>query len=733
MAETAALQEGLKGDSTTALDADFSVERRTRSWQRLLHRLELNGPTYTIAMAEPASASRQAATPGAPWPWLFLIVLASVLPRLPILFNADALFNADEAVNALVIKQVLSGRELTAFPWGAHYYGIVEGLLALPFIAVLGRRALAFKLGALIGFLMLVVAIFMLAREIYGRTAGFVAAGLLIGFSPQLVYWSTTASGGYCLIVAWGTLTILVLLRLRSRSSLAGAASLGFMLGFGLYIYELFLVYAVALIIWSCLSRRPWEMFLGSRAETAPAAWRRLLGVRAVALLGGFTLGFLPRLLSFVITHDELKEPSFGLGLDHLRINANLLLRSTAGMLGIGHESGIGVSGRGAALLALPLAFVIAIATAHAAWCCRREFAGPLRRAPMLTPPSLLLTLLAADTVAFLLSTNPQNGLSSRYLLPAVTSLAVLSGGWLSGFGRRRVLLAASLTALAVLLPLVGIANWYLTPGPFNLLGGGALVIHRSNQLGSVLALMRGLGLQGGYATYWTAYPVTFFSDERILVAPYRDWDRNPRYTQAVDRLPDVAYIFQADETAEADFLSRIQGATRRRVVARMLGSYRVYWSRDGQRLLPPFFAAPVVRLRHAAALVRISAVSPTARPGQRLNLDVEVVNLSDAAWSATGAAGALRVAVAYHWLDDRGHAVVWDGQRSALPADLRPGESARLVATILVPGKSGRLRLVVTLVQEGATWFDQATDSAARASVEVLPFKMQPGAREVM
>jgi hypothetical protein len=697
--------------------------------------------------AGPVSGATPRAAAWPCWPWLALILAASVLPRLPILCNAAALFNSDEAVNALVIKHLLAGRELTLFNWGATYYGIVEGLLAVPFVGLLGTTALAFKLGALCGYLLLVAAAFLLGSELYGRAGGLSAAALLIAFSPQLVFWSTLASSGYCLIVAWGTLTFLALARLRRAPSALAAAGLGFMIGFGLYLYELYLVYVAALLGWSLLARRPWEALLGVRrrpadaagaAGAAPAAAMggevRALAARTAALAGGLLLGVLPRLALLVTPHAAGKEPLFVLGLGKAAGNLKLLLLWCApGLLGLSGGgggasaagAGLGPAGRHAWLLALPLALVLGAALAAAAWRCRRELlAPPLRRpAERLTMESLLVCLAAADALLFLLSPNPQDVLASRYLLPCLTSASVLGGGWLARLGGRRPRATGALAALLVLLPLIEITMWYRAPGPFQLLDPGLRVARRTGELQPVLELLRARRLRGAYGSYWTAYSATFLSGEAILVAPYRDWDRYPPYTRAVDRLPDVAYVFRgASDPGYADFLARLGGGAGRRAAAVAVGPYTVFLSRDGRRLLPPLFAAAVVRLRQPLAAISATGVPPTARAGERLAIRVRAVNRSDAAWSAAGLAGALRVAVSYHWFDAGGRLVAWEGDRSPLPHDVRQGEAVEVAAQVVVPSASGRLVLAVTLVQEGAAWFDRTNGSTARFAIEVRP-----------
>jgi hypothetical protein len=63
-------------------------------------------------------------------------------------------------------------------------------------------------------------------------------------------------------------------------------------------------------------------------------------------------------------------------------------------------------------------------------------------------------------------------------------------------------------------------------------------------------------------------------------------------------------------------------------------------------------------------------------------------------------------VNVAYHWYDERGKLVVWDGARSALPADLAPGKQTTLEVRVLPPPRAGRFKLVYDLVWEGQWWF---------------------------
>ena len=97
------------------------------------------------------------------------LTIFAVLLRIPLLYNADAIFTSDEAVNALVVKHILEGKEFFTHVWDASYVGILEGLTAIPFVKVLGLSALAFKLAPLLYFCSLLVVTYFLAKGLVGR------------------------------------------------------------------------------------------------------------------------------------------------------------------------------------------------------------------------------------------------------------------------------------------------------------------------------------------------------------------------------------------------------------------------------------------------------------------------------------------------------------------------------------------------------------------------------------
>ena len=111
------------------------------------------------------------------------------------------------------------------------------------------------------------------------------------------------------------------------------------------------------------------------------------------------------------------------------------------------------------------------------------------------------------------------------------------------------------------------------------------------------------------------------------------------------------------------------------------------------------------------------SAVPTRATAGTPFTATVSVTNRSSFAWSA---GGTNPVRLAYHWSDTAGNTVLWDGQRSALPADVAIGAPASVRATILPPSIPGTYLLRMDLVREGLAWFSGQGVPTANITVAV-------------
>jgi hypothetical protein len=102
------------------------------------------------------------------------------------------------------------------------------------------------------------------------------------------------------------------------------------------------------------------------------------------------------------------------------------------------------------------------------------------------------------------------------------------------------------------------------------------------------------------------------------------------------------------------------------------------------------------------------------ARAGTRSTAQVTLENAGTVAWRDG-------IVLSYHWLDDRGNPIVWDGVRTPLPV-VEPGESVSLEADVLAPIPPGRYGFAFDLVAEGIAWFAELGNDPARAEVNVGP-----------
>src|SRR5262245_6037138 len=108
-----------------------------------------------------------------------------------------------------------------------------------------------------------------------------------------------------------------------------------------------------------------------------------------------------------------------------------------------------------------------------------------------------------------------------------------------------------------------------------------------------------------------------------------------------------------------------------------------------------------------------------SARAELPLLLRVRVRNTGAAPWANRGANP---INMSYHWLDERGQAVDFEGVRAILPGPLRSGESVELTLTVEPPPRAGRYLLTLDMVEEGIDWFSVRGIAPLTLPVSVAP-----------
>ncbi|HET7701095.1 MAG TPA: SpoIID/LytB domain-containing protein [Candidatus Limnocylindria bacterium] len=125
--------------------------------------------------------------------------------------------------------------------------------------------------------------------------------------------------------------------------------------------------------------------------------------------------------------------------------------------------------------------------------------------------------------------------------------------------------------------------------------------------------------------------------------------------------------------------------------------------------------AAPVEAIRFAASYAIPASI--TAYWAESKTVSVTVTNTGNQTWSGTGANP---VNLAFHILDASGRAVVWDGTRTPIGADIAPGQQRTLAVAFTAPTSSGTYTLVIDLVREGIGWFADGGSPPARITFSV-------------
>jgi hypothetical protein len=122
---------------------------------------------------------------------------------------------------------------------------------------------------------------------------------------------------------------------------------------------------------------------------------------------------------------------------------------------------------------------------------------------------------------------------SARYLaaIPLLAPFALAPLAWFLGARKLAPLLVPCAVAC-------GVAGW-VGYGPFLRATGGP------NDDAAIEHALESLGVHFAVADYWTAYRLTFLTNEGLVVVPVNEAeDRYPPYRQMVEAAPVVAYVF---------------------------------------------------------------------------------------------------------------------------------------------------------------------------------------------
>lgn len=110
--------------------------------------------------------------------------------------------------------------------------------------------------------------------------------------------------------------------------------------------------------------------------------------------------------------------------------------------------------------------------------------------------------------------------------------------------------------------------------------------------------------------------------------------------------------------------------------------------------------------VEHAAGTLDSVAVLGAIAVGEAFDLPVRLGNASAQSWVSTVLNP---INLAYHWLDQSGQLLVFDGARTPLSArKILPGQTLAALMRVVAPSAPGRYRLLLVPVQGVNGWFDE-------------------------
>jgi dolichyl-phosphate-mannose-protein mannosyltransferase len=456
--------------------------------------------------------------------------LLALMLRFIVLVQTARL-GADEAVVGLMARHILEAGERPVFYWGQAYLGAADAYLVAGLFACFGFQPWLLYVPSVCASVALVPLTWAIAQHLGPPPTAFLAVLPIVLPPPMFSRMLTNAGGfalGFALLLAavWCALQALQDRRFARR-----------------WILLFALLTGLAGWIW-----QPAVLAL------LPAAVALLIDTRGRGALDMFpvVVGLAP-MLFYNVTNDFGTLASLAVKFEQ-QSSIGLDLGVLAVALGGGEETLGGANSLQAwlfagALIAQPLLAVIL-------------FRQTERRTLHTTAGATLIVLVTA-----LLSTIAAHA-AARYLVPLVSAGMLLSGAFLASLARASRI--GMILAIVIELAVVGVGNLRDYVDIPSLMASEHL--SRLDDTKAALQALDVRDLRTGYADYWTAYPITYVSNERVTVAPSLPltWgpsaDRYPEYTRQVNAvaMAEDLFLLVADSCAVANATTVLQaeGAT---------------------------------------------------------------------------------------------------------------------------------------------------------------------------
>ena len=488
-------------------------------------------------------------------------ILAATALKMGILAVQAVPFNADEAVVALMARHILQG-ERPLFFYGQAYMGSLDAFLVAAVFKLFGTEVWGIRFVQILLYSGTLLTTAWLGKSISGKwQVGVIAAWLLAIPTVSMTLYTTVSMGGYGEMLLIGNLVLLLTVSISREANYQDSGirsikwlGLGFLSGFGLWVFGLTLVYsvpaAVFLAVQSIRRKSPstesnkgnLDLINEASTKSFRSHSTRIQAGSWGLLLAGGVIGALPWLVYAINKGFSVLLVELGGG-----AIAGVESVSLAGQI-VRHGLKLGLFGTTVILglrpsweirwLGLPLAPLVlsfwGLVIDYAVKKTIQDLRSGVGSRDFSFSP-LLSGLVIVLLTGFIFSPFGADP-SGRYFLPISVVMSLFAAQavwhWQARWGKAMVI-AVCLVLLFNLWGTVQSIGKKL-PGVTTQIDAVTQIDHSYDQ--ELIAFLHSQGEEFGYTNYWVAYPMAFLSNEELVFIPRLPYHPDLRYTSRDDR-----------------------------------------------------------------------------------------------------------------------------------------------------------------------------------------------------
>jgi len=473
--------------------------------------------------------------------WLGLALLFAAGFKLWLTFGGWVPFNADEAVVGLMARHILQGAWPTFF-YGQAYMGSLDAWFVAGAFRLFGEQVWAIRLVQMGLYLLFLATTAGLGKKVFGNgSVGVLGAFLLAIPAVNVTLYTTASLGGYGEALVLGNLILLGALDIQGGSRPAPLwkwGLVGFLSGFGLWVFGLTLVYSLPAIIFLIIG------LFQPGLSTAESRSRWQAARTLLALAVGGVIGALPW-WAFALSHGWtalLHELGGGAvaGVEKLAYGEQVL-RHLLNLLLFGSTAAFGLRPpwevRWLVLPLLPfvLIFWLGMLAYQVKTCSRTQHGSQYSGRILLTGVILALALGFVFTP---FGVDP----SGRYFLPLAAPLALFAADLILHLRKKYGNWTYGLVFLLIGYQLIGTLQsaFKFPPGITTQFYSPTQIDHRYDQ--ALIDFLIRQDERFGYSNYWVAYPLAFLSEESLIFTPRLPYHIGTEVVKGSDPIPVFTY-----------------------------------------------------------------------------------------------------------------------------------------------------------------------------------------------